>query len=71
MMRKPKFKLIQTSCRRCGEKIFTANRSLHGNDALKADLGSICQNCTTAAEEEKMLNASAANILRQTRHSAP
>lgn len=56
-MRKVKFQLVATTCRRCGEKVFTGNRSLHGNDAIKAQLGSVCQKCTTEQESEKILNA--------------
>jgi RNase P subunit RPR2 len=47
---KPKFKLIETTCRRCGTPLFTGNRSLFGFDKEKADLDRICGKCMTPEE---------------------
>lgn len=49
-----KFTLILSECERCGRSLYTGNRSLFGNDALKKKFGVICQDCTTTAEKEKL-----------------
>lgn len=52
-MRK-RFKLIQTACRICGKPVMTGNRSLYGNDAAKARLDRICDDCVTDEERQEM-----------------
>ncbi len=49
-MKNQKFKLIATTCRRCGKPVTTGNRSLYGNDAAKAKLDRICSDCITPEE---------------------
>ena len=66
-MRRPKFELIKTSCRRCGCELYTGSRSLFGADAAKAKYDRICDKCVTEQERNEMLNAQASAILR---HSA-
>jgi ribosomal protein L37E len=50
---KKKFELIETTCRRCGKKIYTGNRSLFGFDKEKAELDRICDSCITPEEKHK------------------
>jgi hypothetical protein len=47
---KRKFQLIETTCKRCGKKLLTGNRSLFGNDQMKAKLDRICYECCTPEE---------------------
>lgn len=49
---KPKFQLINSTCRRCGEPIVTSNRSLFGADAKHAKFAGIC--CLTPDELKEM-----------------
>lgn len=55
------------NCKRCGKEIATANRSITGNDALKAKYGNICHDCTTPEERAEMVNAIGEGILRRAR----
>ena len=54
-MKKQKFQLIETTCKRCGKKLFTGNRSLFGFDKEKSELGRICKNCITSEENNRLL----------------
>ena len=54
-MKKIKFQLIETTCKRCGKKLFTGNRSLFGLDKEKAKLDRICKNCITPEEQNEIL----------------
>jgi RNase P subunit RPR2 len=54
-MRRIKFALIKTTCRRCGKELYTGNRSLYGLDQAKAELDRICKDCITADEHSKIL----------------
>jgi RNase P subunit RPR2 len=54
-MKKAKFQLIETTCKRCGVKLYTGNRSLYGFDKEKAELDRICKNCITPQEQAKIL----------------
>ena len=50
-----RFRLIPTSCRRCGKPLYTGNRSLYGFDKEKRELDRICEKCITPEEKERML----------------
>ena len=54
-MRKSKFQLVQTTCRRCGKTLYTGNRSLFGFDKEKAELDRICKECITPEEQQMIL----------------
>lgn len=62
-MRRRRIEILKSSCRRCGVELYTASRSITGADALKARLGSICEECTTDEERDEILNGTAAAIL--------
>jgi len=53
---KTKFRLLKTTCRRCGKVVFTGNRSLYGFDKEKAELDRICKNCITPEEQNRILH---------------
>ncbi len=53
---KTKFRLIETTCRRCGKVLYTGNRSLYGFDKEKAELDRICKDCINPEEQAKILN---------------
>ncbi len=48
--------LYETHCRRCGKPVTTANRSLYGLDALKAQYDRICHDCMTDTERNELLD---------------
>ncbi|OLL27288.1 hypothetical protein BTH42_33700 [Burkholderia sp. SRS-W-2-2016] len=54
-MRGKKIEIVQTSCRRCDKSISTLSHSLLGADALRAELGEICGDCTTPDEHRRIL----------------
>ena len=54
-MRKAKFQLVKTTCRRCGCDLYTGNRSLYGLDTEKAKYDRICAKCITQEEQEAIL----------------
>jgi RNase P subunit RPR2 len=54
-MRKSRFTLIQTTCKRCGKPLMTGSRSLFGFDKEKAELDRICKNCITPEEQSRIL----------------
>ena len=54
-MRKIRFRLVETTCRRCGTKLFTGNRSLYGLDEAKAKYDRICAKCITVEEQDAIL----------------
>ena len=54
-MRGKRIEIVQTGCRRCGKPISTLSHSLVGADALKAELGEICGDCTTPDEHRRIL----------------
>ena len=56
-MKRKRFYLYKTKCKRCGKEIFTGNKSLFGLDALKEQLGKICQNCITPKEKRLLESA--------------
>lgn len=66
-MRRGRFFLYRTACRRCGCELYTGSRSILGADAAKARLDRLCEACTTPAERDQMLEAQAAAILAQVR----
>lgn len=43
--------LVPTTCKRCGRQLYTGNRSLYGNEALKAKYERICSGCMTPQEK--------------------
>ena len=53
-MKRPKFQLIKTECKRCGTPLYTGNRSLWGADSAKAKYGNICNKCMTPEERAEM-----------------
>lgn len=53
-MRRPRFALVKTTCRRCGAPIVTGSHALIGSDQMKARYGSICDSCITLEEREAM-----------------
>jgi ribosomal protein L32 len=55
-MRKAKFELIETTCKRCGKKLFTGNRSLYGFDEQKKRLDRLCGDCITPKERQELLS---------------
>jgi len=55
-MKRQKFHLIQTTCKRCGKPLMTGNRSLFGFDKEKAELDRICKNCITPEENHRILS---------------
>jgi hypothetical protein len=55
-MKKQKFRLIETTCKRCGKKLFTGNRSLYGFDKEKTELDRLCKDCITPEENKRLLN---------------
>jgi len=55
MKRRVKFQLIETTCRRCGKKLLTGNRSLFGLDKEKKELDRICSECITPEETRRIL----------------
>lgn len=59
-----KIRIITTTCRRCGNPVATASRSILGADAAKAKFDRICKSCITPDEEREILNAQAGAILR-------
>ena len=65
-MRRRKFELIQTNCRRCNKTIYTGSRSLFGHNELKRKLGSICENCTTDDERREIIETQS-NLFKQRR----
>jgi RNase P subunit RPR2 len=54
-MRKVKFQLIETTCKRCGRPLITGNRSLYGFNEQKARLDRICKDCITPEEQAELL----------------
>lgn len=66
-MRKSRIAIFKTHCKRCGKEVYTTNRSITGADALKAELGSICQDCITPEEELRILHSTANSILEGSR----
>jgi Protein of unknown function (DUF2688) len=53
-MKRSRFHLVPTTCRRCGATLLTGSRSLVGTAAMKARYGAICAGCFTAEESEAM-----------------
>lgn len=56
MRRKIKFQLVETTCKRCGVKLYTGNRSLFGMDKEKKEFERICSKCITPEEQRKLLS---------------
>ena len=54
-MKKAKFRLMETTCRKCGKPLMTGNRSLFGLDQAKAKLDRICKDCITPEEQSEIL----------------
>jgi hypothetical protein len=52
--RRSKFRLIASTCRRCGQPVTTGSHALQGSDATKAKWDRICGNCMTVEEREQM-----------------
>lgn len=50
-----RIKLVETTCRRCGKKITTGNRSIHGYPEQKKRLDRICEDCITDDEKAELL----------------
>ena len=53
-MRKSKFHLIHTNCRRCGKPLMTGSRSLFGMDEAKKQLDRLCGDCITPEEKDQL-----------------
>jgi len=53
-MKRKRFYLVETTCKRCGKPLMTGNRSLFGMDKEKAELDRICSACITAEEKERL-----------------
>ena len=56
--------IIRTHCKRCNKPICTTNKSLHGLDALKAQYGSICEDCMPVTERYEMLHKMGLGIIK-------
>lgn len=61
-MKHSKFRLVNTTCPRCGKPTMTGNRSLWGADQLKAKYSGICSSCTTPEEKQEILNSLALSV---------
>jgi hypothetical protein len=57
--------LIHTSCRRCDKPLVTMTRSIYGLDSLKAEYGSICEDCISKEEKDKLLKSMSKQIVRR------
>jgi len=55
MRRRVKFELIETTCKRCGVKLYTGSRSLFGLDKEKKEFERICSKCITPEEQRRIL----------------
>jgi len=64
-MPRGKIEIVTTSCKRCGRSISTLSRSIVGADALKAELGEICESCITPEEHRRILEATMKAALEQ------
>ena len=49
--------MVETTCKRCGARIFTGSRSLFGMDKLKTKYGEICTKCVTPEEKKEIDDA--------------
>lgn len=47
-------KLIETTCKRCGRPIMTAEKSITGAHKLKMEFDRICSRCITPDEREEI-----------------
>lgn len=54
MRKRESFRLIRSTCRRCGCEVWTGSRSLFGLDAVKAEHDRVCDRCTTPAERQRI-----------------
>ncbi len=50
-MRKNRIQMITAPCKRCGNPVTTASRSIYGLDRQKAEFGVVCSNCATPEEK--------------------
>ena len=50
-----RIRIETTTCRRCGQKLATASRSLLGLDQLKAQWRILCSHCITPEERHNLL----------------
>ena len=55
----------ETTCKRCGKTIYTADRSIYGLDELKARLGRVCETCVTPEENQEIQEAMANCLLQK------
>ena len=53
-MRKAKYQLYTTTCKRCGKTITTSTRSLYGADSAHAQYAGICSACMGEKERDEM-----------------
>lgn len=53
-VRRNRFRLVHSSCRRCGAPILTGNRSLYGAESTRQKYGRICGACVTDDERREM-----------------
>lgn len=63
MRRKVKFQLVETTCKRCGVKLYTGNRSLCGFDKEKKELDRVCSKCITPEEQRRILELNPTMLL--------
>lgn len=55
MRRLGRFRLMETTCKRCGKPLVTGNRSLNGNEDLKKKFERICGSCMTPEEKNELI----------------
>lgn len=53
-MRKVKYQLYTTECKRCGNPVTTSTRSLYGANSAHAKYAGICSDCMWPEEREEM-----------------
>lgn len=54
MMKRARFHLVPTTCRRCGKAIYTGSKALVGTPEMKARYERLCESCFTPDEREAM-----------------
>lgn len=68
-MKKRKYELFTTNCKRCNKPITTSTRSLFGADRAHAKFAEICAACMTPEENAEMQqNINAAVFANGGRH---
>lgn len=63
-MKRIKYQLYETKCKRCGKPLMTSTRSLWGSDEGHSKYSGICSSCLTNTENEDMVRFIKEGILR-------